>query len=431
MVKKIEKEDKTEESLPEELIQLPKTWKEDARQMIRKANGFVNNMSNLAYKASSLLATLLMSKSNPVAAGMAVIAVVPEVLSFFESDDELGVSAFDLAVEGFEEDDSGVVNILHELEILETLDRKIRWKSDAKTHCLISVSIDNETVFIYRGAKTGEPNHTRIWVKEGLVLSQIISKSMEKKCEAPCTQLSMAKNAVNLKPVLFNGVYEGKHDPVKFANTVEKFRRKGLDYSVILHGPPGTGKTSFIQSYAELRRKRVLIIGPEIISNGIDISLYIDVLKPDILLLDDYDRSESYSFAYTTLPAIKSRMPNMLVCITCNFPQRLGSAILRPGRGGHMIEFDAPDDTDRRIVFEKYMEFYKIPNPEAFDYEEMLAEITEDWTHDWIRHLAKMCLVFDTQEEIMEFIQITNKQLEWVGNDMKDDDDEEDDDDDE
>ena len=736
--------------LPLELVEVPKDWRDKVNDAMNKASGFVNNVGNLAYKASSLIATLLMSKSNPVAAGMAVVAVVPEILNFFENTSRNKIDGFHLALAGFEPNDSGVLEIISDLGLLEGLPRFLRWKNNAGS--LIAIKIDGETSILYRGDTAGKPNHTRIWVKEGLEVGDLVSKILEKAFDVQCSQLSIHKDKVTLKPVLFSGVYEGKNDPVKFADNVERFRRKGLDYSVILYGPPGSGKclgagtklikydgsivevqdvkegdllmgpdskprkvlsttkgfgpmfkikpvkgepwvcndvhvltlkntgtkkitdialdkflkltkprqqreklfkvsvdfpaiaespidpyflgvwfgdgtkkcgelglkgieitkpdseiesichkvskdwgldlnvktpknktksyaivgkkglenhltstmrtllgptlkipdciklgsketrlaflagildtdgyldtntfeiaqkradwaediefiarsvglcvtrrpkivngdlyermqisghtnmiptriarkqatprkqikdvlntgfaveqvadneyygfmldgdgrfllsdftvthnTTMLMSYAELCRKRALIISPDIISGGFDISVYVDVLKPDVLLLDDYDRADSYNFAYTTLPAIKSRHPQLLVCITCNHPARLGSAILRPGRGGHMMKFDAPDAEDRKIIFLKYLEHYKVPNTENLDIDLILSNIDEEWTHDWIRHLAKMAIVFNTQEELLEFIETTNQQLEWVGKDMDED----------
>ena len=311
---------------------------------------------------------------------------------------------------------------------MDEFEKTIRFRPGNSRYDLINLKLDGETILVYQGSSDGTPASSKtIWIKKGFDIQSVIGKMLENYLRVPCAELTYKDGSAKLKAVTYNGVYVGKNCPILFADKVERFRKKGLDHSIILYGPPGTGKTTFIMSYAELRRKRVLIVGPDVIDAEVDISMFVDVLKPDILLLDDYDRSDDCGFAYSSLPALKSRNPNLMVVITANHPKRLGAAILRPGRGGHLEEFPAPSAEDKAKLLETYLEFYKVDGRNNINPEEIVETLSDQWTHDWIRHLAKMFLVYTTDEERKEFINITNSQLKWFGADKDEDEDEDED----
>lgn len=470
----IDEENKSKNELPSELVEY-KAEDPDENIIIKTVKqipSFFDKISGLSYKASTLVTTLMMAKKNPTATAMAIVSMAPEILRFIGVNEASTRSQgrlrhlleeYNAVCEDFNLLEEGPsLEVLFNIGVAQRFERTIRYKPfPDENDGLINLKINDEVVLVYIGSFDGarcEGNY--IWVNKKYTLTQVISRMLESFLHVPCAELSVKKGEAILRPVLFNGVYVGKNDPVKFADKMEKLRRKNIDRSAIFYGPPGTGKTTFVLSYSELTRKRVLIIGPDIIANGIEVGLYIEVLKPDILLLDDYDRTGDYNFAYSTLPAIKSRNPNMQVIITCNNPRRLGSAILRPGRGGTLLEFGPPSVEDKILIFKQYLEFYNIPNAELLSQNAsaIISKLSDEWTHDWVRELAKSCTLYNytTSEleaihtakaaktakkrtktteqaeepvekpkrtsanhaipkELLEYIETTNKQFLWIG----------------
>lgn len=209
--------------------------------------------------------------------------------------------------------------------------------------------------------------------------------------------------------------YIGKYDPVAFADEVHHFRSKGINKSVILTGPPGVGKTTFIQSYAELTNSRNMVIGPDAFDVMVagDVEFLVEVLKPDILLLDDLDKVHNHNITYTMLPNIKRHLPELVVVVTCNNPSALGSAFLRPGRGGEIRQFGYPDTKEKEELLKLYMEVNNV-DTSVYDLQVLSELLSENCAHDWVRSVAEQAIVYDTQETMIEFIKDINKKIDFV-----------------
>jgi|GEM_PF-5423950 len=237
--------------------------------------------------------------------------------------------------------------------------------------------------------------------------------------------------------------YVGTKDPVKFADEINHYKKKKVSHSVIFYGLPGTGKTTFIQSYAELVRARLLILGPKAFDRlgAGELELIVDVIDPDILLLDDFDKSRDKRTTFTMLPNIKRKHSNIVVAITCNDLKELGSALLRPGRGGVLTEFLPPSLQEKETLLHYYFGVNKI-DVSKFDVVKLAKEISPKSTQDWVREIAQKALIYDTQEKLISFIKESNKKQQLVydifnidigeedksSNDYDDDDDDDDDD---
>lgn len=180
-----------------------------------------------------------------------------------------------------------------------------------------------------------------------------------------------------------------------------------------------THNTTYIMSYAELTKQRVFLVGPaafEHMSAG-ELEGLVDAIRPDILMLDDFDKSRRNNIVYTTLPALGTKYPKMVIVITCNRPENLDVAILRPGRGGDLVEFGVPDKQDKMTLLEQYMIHYKV-DPKTFDIPALVGKMDALYTHDWVRHIAKRAIDYSTQERLMGFIALTNKKIKLVARNM-------------
>lgn len=118
----------------------------------------------------------------------------------------------------------------------------------------------------------------------------------------------------------------------------KKFLALGRKRSVMLHGPPGTGKTCMIRAIAEEINGTVLFLDSTQLSN-IDsrtLSFFLDYLAPDIILIDDLDRVEKVSDLLSAIDRIRRNCK--LLMVTVNHLKEMDSAVIRAGRFDDQIE---------------------------------------------------------------------------------------------
>jgi hypothetical protein len=137
--------------------------------------------------------------------------------------------------------------------------------------------------------------------------------------------------------------------------TKEIYERLNLPYklNILLHGPPGTGKTSFIEIMAaELKRDiRFMQITPKITDEQFS-SAISKLGCDDILVCEDIDclfmdRKESdgaknamtFSGLLNCFDGINGGKNGLIVFLTTNYKCRLDNALTRPGRVDLLQEF--------------------------------------------------------------------------------------------
>jgi SpoVK/Ycf46/Vps4 family AAA+-type ATPase len=177
----------------------------------------------------------------------------------------------------------------------------------------------------------------------------------------------------------------------KFWASKVEFDKRGLVFKrgFMLHGPPGSGKTSLLALLNQIliREYKGIILdieNPQLATEGLRLVRKIEPDRPIILLLEDIDSLvEHYGEdQYLSLLDGEDQVPNIVSIATTNYPERLDPRFVnRPSRFDKVIFLDYPNTSTRR----QYLK-HKEPNFTDSELDEW-TNISKGFT---IAHLKEM-----------------------------------------
>lgn len=200
----------------------------------------------------------------------------------------------------------------------------------------------------------------------------------------------------------------------------ELFTRLGVDppKGVLLHGPPGTGKTRLAQAVAnESDAEFFTINGPEIMGSGYgesekrlrEVFEEASRVAPAIVFIDEIDsiapkrtqvpgEAEKRLVAQllTLMDGLEART-NLVVIAATNRPDAIDEALRRPGRFDREIVIGVPDQRGRREILAIHTR--GMPLEEEVDLDE-LARVTHGFVGADIASLAREAAI-DSVRRIM------------------------------
>ncbi|MEO0462264.1 MAG: CDC48 family AAA ATPase [Pseudomonadota bacterium] len=210
----------------------------------------------------------------------------------------------------------------------------------------------------------------------------------------------------------------------------ELFTRLGVDppKGVLLHGPPGTGKTRLAQAVAnESDAEFFSINGPEIMGSGYgesekrlrDVFEEATRAAPAIVFIDEIDsiapkrsgvpgEAEKRLVAQllTLMDGLEART-NLVVIAATNRPDAIDEALRRPGRFDREIVIGVPDTNGRREILSIHTR--GMPREDAVDLDE-LARMTHGFVGADIAALAREAAI-DAVRRIMPRLDLDERTI--------------------
>jgi transitional endoplasmic reticulum ATPase len=179
----------------------------------------------------------------------------------------------------------------------------------------------------------------------------------------------------------------------------DSFKRIGIrpPKGILLYGPPGTGKTLLAKAVAgESEANFIVVKGPELMSKWVGesekgirkIFSKAREVSPTIILFDEIDSvtstagdthevtSRVVSQFLTELDGLEE-LNDVVVIGTTNRPDKVDSALLRPGRFDRILLAPVPDKKSRKQIFDVHTQGMKLSTDVNTT---RLAELTEMYT---------------------------------------------------
>ncbi|RVW14504.1 AAA-ATPase [Vitis vinifera] len=157
-----------------------------------------------------------------------------------------------------------------------------------------------------------------------------------------------------------------KSDLELFLKSKQYYQRLGRVWkrSYLLHGVPGTGKSSFVAAMAKLLCYDVYDVDLSQVSDDADLKLLLLQTTPrSLILIEDLDRFLIDKSTTVSLPGVLNFMDGVLSCcgeervmvFTMNSPDQIDPTVLRPGRIDVHVQFGLCDFSSFKMLADSHL----------------------------------------------------------------------------
>lgn len=187
------------------------------------------------------------------------------------------------------------------------------------------------------------------------------------------------------------------HETVRslaLAESVQRFVDAGMSRSILLFGPPGTGKSTCVRAVAKHLNMTTLRLRVEDLSDISNTAIFdaLDIFQPDCVIIDDLDRVDRFEHLLEMTEHFNKHLK--LIFATVNDTDELSEALLRPGRFDVIREVKEMDDETLRKIL-----------PSEID--PVVFSIVKDWPIAFtLEYLKRRRVSLSKEEEIDGLVEL-------------------------
>ncbi|MEY4701849.1 MAG: hypothetical protein RL326_2036 [Pseudomonadota bacterium] len=204
---------------------------------------------------------------------------------------------------------------------------------------------------------------------------------------------------------------------------------EAIQNSIALIGPPGVGKTYFMQCFANELGLEIFVLSPGTKRPDEDTLAYTHRLfekvkehkEPCILMIDEAESSvvdrnrpnvtaseaALTNYILTAVEELRREHPHVVVIVATNYIERVDDALIRPGRIDLELHLERPSQGERKLLLENAMRQERLPLALTDEQLQTLLDLSEGFIPVQLRQV-----IFTTNRILLPRLRETDESVE-------------------